>query len=100
MNRVHPKELLEYPAPEDLSMFKKLALEEGGGGSDESKDRGSDISEFSWKTAINYVDKRLENHLGRSDMYFLDGRPIKDGSFLESITMEICQEYGFVANQQ
>ncbi|ODN06011.1 hypothetical protein Ocin01_00686 [Orchesella cincta] len=84
MNRVHPKELLEI-SPEDLSKLKEPGQE------DEDL---STISEFSWKIAVKYLDKRLVDQLGRSDMYFLDGRPINDDSFLESITMEICQEYG------
>ncbi|CAL8106739.1 unnamed protein product [Orchesella dallaii] len=88
MNRVHPKELLGM-LPEDFHKHTEPDQ------ADEDLDPAT-ISEFSWKMAIKYLDKRLVNQLGRSEMYFLDGRPINDDSFLEGMTRELCQEYSLL----
>lgn len=84
MQRIHPKDLLEYP-PSEEAQLKCLKYKE-----DRSK-----ITVFSWDVAIKFFEERTqEGRMGKSDIFFVDGHLIPDENFLIPVTVEICREYG------
>lgn len=88
MSRIHPKDLLAIP-PEEAS--KLLALES-------ETDEREKVTEFSWAVAIKMFEGKLMERPVHSDMYYMDGRLIKEESYMSHVTVEFCHEYGSVKN--